>query len=363
MERNLKILFYLLCGLATSYTFAEDLEFKVSKQALRISPLGLKGHNIYLNDKLVHFVPISNRSDLQYATEIISDYGLDASQKELLSKHLSDAFNESIKSADSKDLIEASFLMAKESSNIMTKELKEDCLKSTETLVNEKEKKQKEEEIYCECEMKNELKLSPDDHNKLSKNFGDKYWEDFSLIGEVEEVSFSIDTTNDNHLHGLWRQMASKEYDGNDRGRTFGINLDYKAVGDLGEIQLSYESTLFTQMKETSPGSNKFYVDKDRKFLQDQLERNRFDFKLLRKYGESDSFVIGGFELQQSTDDGTLAGPLQDAWHSLLKEQSIEYNNQEFMKDDIDFTIYGGLGKDFILILVTGSVEQEWRGQ
>jgi hypothetical protein len=343
LKNFIAILSIIYVGLA----LGEEIEFKVLDQTLKVSPLGSRGQNIYLNEKLVHFVPITNRADLDYAGAVIGDYGLNDSQREVLNKFLSDNFDSSLKSAESKDLVEASFLLGKEASKVMSKEHDDDCLQTKEKKEIVLKRKSKDAEIYCECELPRTFKIKDEDRFKLSKGFDDKYWDDFSLIGEVEEISLTLDTTNDNHLHGLWRKLTSKEFDGNDRGRTFGLNLDYKAVGDLGEIQIAYESVLFTQLKETSPGSNLFYVDGEGNYYQDQVERNKIDFKILRKYGLDDQFIIGGFELQQTTDDGKVVGPIQDAWHELFKEQSIQYNNQEFMEDDIDLTLYGGIGKDW----------------
>lgn len=344
---NLIIKYILFVTLLCNSAYAAQVSFQVRGQTIRVMPLGNKGQNIYLNDKLIHFVPISNRGDISNASKVISDYGLNPEQISELDHFLGTTFDSTMKAPDNKDLVAASFQIAKEASDIMSQEVKEDCLKTSEP-VKEVAIDNLDDEIYCECQLPKELQIADEDYFKVSEGFEDEYWDDYSLIGEVEEISFSLDSTNDNHLHGLWRRIASPELDGNDRGRTFGLNLDYKAVGDLGEIQIAFESVLFTQLYETSPGSGLFFLNQDDQYFQDQAERNTLDLKLLRRTGLGDDFVIAGFELQQLTDDGNVAGPIQDAWHELLKkENAVQYTNQNYMEDDLDLTLYGGLGKDW----------------
>ncbi|WP_127716365.1 hypothetical protein [Halobacteriovorax sp. HLS] len=347
----MKFLKLILVLILCQSVAAEDIVFSVRSQQLKVAPIDGRGHNVYLNDKLVHFIPVTSRSDIRSAAMAISDYGLDDKQKTKLFNYLNSDFDNSLKGASEEDLLKASLEIGRTAQKIISEEIKEDCLKNSKDISQKKKAApaKKTQEIYCECELPNNMKLSDEDIFKLTPSNEDKYWNDFSLLGEIEEISFGLDTTNDNHLHGLWRNIASPELDGNDRGRTFGINLDFKAVGSKGELQISYESEIFTQMRETSPGSGYFYIDGDNKFLQDQLERNRLDLKLLRNIEGTNTYVISGFELQQLTDDGSVAGPLQDAWHGLYENNNvIQYTNQDFMKNDVDLTLYGGVGKEWL---------------
>jgi hypothetical protein len=333
-----------------SAVFAAEgqVDFKVDGQDLSVVSKGNDGHVILLNGKITHFVPINNRADISVAHSSIKAFGLDKEQAEKLDKYLKEQFEMSLNSPTTSDLLVTSMGLADQSIKIMSQEFKEDCYKDKEEILNKKKAEEVKKVVYCECELPDELtkKIGKE---KFVPSFEDSYIKDYSFFGDIEKVSLGIDTSNDNHLHGLWRNITSPELDGNDRGRTFGVNLDFELVGELAELQLSYESEIFTQLRETSPGSGLFFVDDDRKFLQDQLERNTLDLKLLKRVGDGNTFAISGFELQELTDEGNVAGPLQDGWHKLFKENNvIQYANQDFMEDQINFSIYGGVGREWL---------------
>uniref|UniRef100_UPI003564C664 hypothetical protein n=1 Tax=Halobacteriovorax sp. TaxID=2020862 RepID=UPI003564C664 len=75
------------------------------------------------------------------------------------------------------------------------------------------------------------------------------------------------------------------------------------------------------------------------------LERNRLDVSL-RRLMDKDKYLIMGVELEELTDDGRAAGPIQQAWHKL--GNNIKYDNQDFRDDEINLTVYGGIGKSWM---------------
>ena len=343
----LRILIFMAFLYTSTWASENQLDLSINAQKLSIKPKNNEGHLILLNDKLVQFIPVHSRRDISSASSAISDFGLDSDQRKLLNEYLLEHFNSTLESPSSDDLIKTAMALSDESMNIMSRELEEDCNKD-KSIPEQKKKPSKKEIVYCECELSKEIAKELGT-NEIVPSFEDSYVDNYSFFGDIEKVSLGIDTNNDNHLHGLWGRMNGAENDGNDRGRTFGVNLNLDIIGEQAELQLDYESMLFTQLQETSPGSGYYYVDGEGNYYQDQLERNTLDMKLLKRVGDGSIFAIGGFELEQLTDNGSVAGPLQDAWHGLFEENNvIQYNNRDFMDDELDLSIYGGVGKEWL---------------
>ncbi len=322
-----------------------------TKHKIEVRAKETLGHGIFKNDKFVHFVPISSRADLKNMNKALKGFGLNPKQLAEVEKYTHKVFESQLKPATTKDLIKTSVALSEVANQILDSELEIDCHEEngeTVALEKEKEKKEKTAQVYCECELPKGTKGKVD--KASAPELEGSFWDNITFLGDLESQEFSLDTSNDNIFHGLWRNIADPEMDGNDRGRTFGLNLNYSLKGSEGEFRIMYESTIFTQLKETSPGSNRFYVRNDgdsQKYLQDLLERNRLDISLRKKLDNSDLFLIGGVELEQLTDDGNMSGPIQTAWHSAWGKDTVQYENQDFMDDKYSLSLYGGVGKDW----------------
>jgi hypothetical protein len=333
----------------------ESVIFIVKDHKLEVRAKETLGHGIFKDDKFIHFIPISSRDDLKSITKVLKKLGLSDSQLEEALKYTSEHFENELKAPTTTDLIKTSLALSAVAEKALNREIEVDCHEKTSKnnipkISKEKKEPQKTAEVYCECELpkgaiaKFEKATAP--------SFEGEYFDDFSLLGDLESSEFTINTTNDNHLHGLWKKFSGAESDGNDRGRTFGLNLDYKLKGSDGEFRIMFESTIFTQLKETSPGSNNFYIRRDGNgdttYLQDLLERNRLDISLRKNLDVNDMFLIGGVELEQLTDNGSFSDPIQKAWHGAWDSNTVQYENQDFMDDKMNLTVYGGLGKDWL---------------
>ena len=337
----------ILFSFINSYSVCADTVFFADKTKVEVKEQGEGGEGLFEDDRFIRFYPVVSREDLNVLISDLEKYPIKDSELARVKSSLQERFSAKLKPASSEDLIKTSLALGKLADAALAVSDDIECNEKNGLKTPVKEKKSKEEKVYCECELPDGQRLGIIDSSK-ALSFDGKYWDDYSLLGEIESSSLFINTSNDNHLHGLWRRMTSPEHDGNDRGRTFGLNLDYSLKGTDGEFRLDYESVIFTQMKETSPGTNMFWVNDEGDFKQDLIERNRLDGSLRKNLGNDGTFFIAGAELEQLTDDGSVAGPMQDAWHKIWKDDVVQYENQDHMDDEINLTLYGGLGKSWM---------------
>lgn len=341
--------------IATSFLFiftqpinAAEITFFAGKKKVEIRKQGESGEGLFEDDRFIRFYPVVSREDLDVLIDDLEKYPIKDSELARVKASLQENFSNNLKPASSEDLIRTSLALGKLADEALAVSDDIECNEENGLKTKTPKKKVTEDKVYCECELPKGQRLGIVNSNKI-RSFDGEYWDDYSLLGEIESSSLLINTSNDNHLHGLWRKIASPESDGNDRGRTFGLNLDYRLKGSVGEFRLGYESVIFTQLKETKPGSNSFYVNEDNAYLQDLVERNRLDASLRRDINDNGTFFIAGAELEQLTDDGSVAGPLQQAWHKTWQEAgNVQYDNQDHMNDEVNFTLYGGLGKSWM---------------
>ncbi len=304
---------------------------------------GNQGQGLFKDGKFLKFYPIVSRQDLNRLLVDLDKYSLSDEQRNKLKTELLSTYNDELRPATDEQLIETSFALSKlAEKTLANKEV--ECNEENGIKTPTNKTKKNEEYVYCECELPKDIKLALND-NSSAPSFDGEYWDDYSLVGNVEESSLRINTSNDNHLHGLFSKAGGQDLDGNDRGRTFGLNLDYSLIGSEGEFRVNYESVIFTQLKEADKDGY-YYVNEDGEFLQDLLERNRLDVSL-RRLMDKDKYLIVGVELEQLTDDGKVAGPIQRAWHKINKK-NIQYDNQDYRDDEINLTVYGGLGKSWM---------------
>ncbi len=344
MKHYLMALILLAINISSS---AAELVFFSDKKRVEIKKQGSAGEGLFEDGTFIRFYPIVSRSDLKLLIQDIEKYPADSKELDRIKKLLTKRFEEKLNPATSEELIRTSLALGKVAEEALAPRDEIECNQENGLKTPVATKETKEEKIYCECEL-------PEDANfeyglASAPTFEGEYWDDYSILGKIESSSLLINTSNDNHLHGLWRKMAGPEYDGNDRGRTFGLNLDYTLKGSEGEFRLNYESVIFTQLAETAPGSNRFYVNDEGAYRQDLLERNRLDMSLRRNIDNDGVYYIAGVELEELSDEGRVGGPLQEAWHKAFKKAgNIQYDNQDHMDDEINLTLYGGLGKTWM---------------
>ncbi|WP_044557409.1 COMM domain-containing protein [Halobacteriovorax marinus] len=332
--KKLSFMFFLF---TSTNLLASDITFRVDDKKYELKARGASGQGLFKDGKFIKFFPVNSRQNLESMLEDLDELGIPKEHKTTLSKN----FNDSLKPASDEELIATSIALSKVASEALS-EPEVECNEENGQVTNIIPKPKHEETIYCECEMPEGVSASIGSQKVPS--FEGEYWDDYSLLGEIKSSSLTINTTNDNHLHGVYGALGGGG-DGNDRGRTFGLNIDYKLVGDEGEFRTSFESVIFTELNEAE--ENRFYINDEGEFLQNLIERNRLDLSLRKKY-DVDKYYIAGIELEQITDDGNISGPIQQAWHKLSATRNIQYDNQDFRGNEVNLTLYGGLGREWV---------------
>lgn len=209
---------------------------------------------------------------------------------------------------------------------------------------NQKNKTDQPEEAKCFCDVDS---LSPEDKNLV-----------LSFLGEIKSQSITFDTGNDNFLHSALRATPYKKYDGDDRGRTFGLELNYHVSATEGEMKLGLESTGFGQMIKVGNARK----DADKRYYLNFREYNQLNLELNKNFSTFDSdkdhqrnYLTTEFSFYNETDKGGLSRSIQESYHTLAKNKlgitGIQYNYQALAPERNALGAKVGLGKEIFLDL------------
>lgn len=188
------------------------------------------------------------------------------------------------------------------------------------------------EEAFCFCELTDEeIKRLP-------------------FIGEFKAIEYDLVTGNDNFLHGIARHWDKwLEYDGDDRGRTFGIGNDFSILGSEGELKIGLHSTGFGRLSQVD---GKYWSPDNKRYLE-FLERDTFSLradKFLFQKENSKIRLIGELKLDHFNDEGDGARLFQEKWHQASEKFGIiQYKYKDHLKPMTETTISVGIGRDFDL--------------
>lgn len=243
-----------------------------------------------------------------------------------------------LKGPTDEDLLAVSFHSLKESEKALATNKEVDC--------NDKYSSKKSEpkvsvpptdEVVCLCEL----------DSKKQTLIG-------TLIGEVKESEWTVGTGNDNFLHGtLQLDPDTAKHDGDDRGRTFGINGEYKITGSDGSLLLKYDSVGFGKFNRVDgyrkDSDGKYYLN----FHDVSTFSSRYDRFFNKKEDGDKAYVFGQFDLAHETDEGGTSQKIQHWWHTTNKNAIGDHNTIQYhyLKEDDDKTtarIVAGIGKEWI---------------
>jgi len=235
------------------------------------------------------------------------------------------------------DLLAVSFNFLKESQKALATNKDSDC--NDKYSANKSEPKNSvppTDEVVCLCEL----------DNKKQTLIG-------SIIGDVEESAWTLNTGNDNFFHGLL-QLSPNSYgiDGDDRGRTFGINGEYKLTGSDGSLSLKYDSVGFGKFNRV----NGYRKDSDGKYYLNFHDvttfSSRYDRFFNKKEDGDKDYVFGQFDLAHETEEGGASQRIQHWWHETnretLKHNTIQYHYLKENDDKTTARIVAGIGKEWI---------------
>lgn len=189
-------------------------------------------------------------------------------------------------------------------------------------------------EVVCFCDTPEKIE---DEKNLL-----------YALVGNKKSNELTFLTGNDNVLHGVLQPTSLRQFDGDDKGRTVNEGINYRLVGDKGELNLKLESVGFGRLdsvdgfQRTNTGSH--YLN--------FRERNTLDLQIDRNFYDNSKYIIGKFNFTHETDSGQLARASQEWWHNIAESQfgfksvKYHYTNKEESISTISLGL--GVGKKFI---------------
>lgn len=194
------------------------------------------------------------------------------------------------------------------------------------------------EEVYCYCEVAETV------------GKGIKLGQEIPLLGKINSYELKLTNGNDNLLNGVLQLDPSlSKYDGNDRGRTFGVESEFRIVGDKGSLNLSANSYGLSKFAPQN-GHKKDSIG--RHYL-NYMEVNSLEFRFDTKLktdstpgAESSLYAIGTFMYEHATNEGTVSKEFQRFWHKQFKNY-IQYNYVKESEDVKTIKVMGGVGKQW----------------
>jgi hypothetical protein len=256
----------------------------------------------------------------------------------LLSLFSFPAFAQELQGPTDEDLIAVSFNILDESQKAIAPNKDIDCNeKNSEKNSKTKVSAPPVDEVVCLCEL----------DNKKQSLLG-------LLIGDIKESEIVIGTGNDNFLHGLL-QLSPNTYgiDGDDRGRTFGANGEYKVMGSEGSLSFKYDAVGFGKFNYVNgyrkDSTGKYYLN----FHDVDTFSSRYDRFFNKKEDGDKAYVFGQFDLAHEIEEGGTSQKIQHWWHETNKDslgdhKTIQYH---YLKENDDKTtgrIVAGIGKEWI---------------
>jgi hypothetical protein len=174
-----------------------------------------------------------------------------------------------------------------------------------------------------------------------------------AVFGKIESQEIALDSGNDNFFHGAINLYSPslRKYDGDDKGRTFNIGMNYSLIGSEGRLKIGIDSTGFGLYSKRD-GSK---YDPDGNHYLQFRELDTLDVKYDKFISKDDSKKVFGsleFKLENETDNGKISRDIQDSWHHM-----VTYSNgshpyyYHYVKDQEDLTA--------VKMLIGGGVDLE----
>lgn len=184
----------------------------------------------------------------------------------------------------------------------------------------------------------------------------------FFPLGELSGMKIEIMTSNDNFLHGalsengLGLTQSGKGIEGDDRGKTFGIQgevaLDFTEGGIAIRKYAKGYGKKVPQAEEIKIGQQVFktqFKDKDGsgRYYQEFLSIDGVEFEVVKSFPAHNVYLkfIGRREVLD--DQSGLAKTMQENWH---KNASVKYNYLDHRDRETRYSAEIGVGKSFDLV-------------
>lgn len=183
----------------------------------------------------------------------------------------------------------------------------------------------------------------------------------FLSLGKLTGVSIELITNNDNFLHGLSQNTGLTEHrrgiEGDDRGKTFGINGEVKLEFESGELSIRSTHQGYGRL---APQPSTFVINGQEyttyhrqnangEHYQEFMNIEGLEVEIKKVLPGSDVYIkLDG--KQEIFDQKGLAQKLQQKWHDMHKDSGIiQYENLDHMDKTKRYEIGASVGKDFLL--------------
>ncbi len=202
--------------------------------------------------------------------------------------------------------------------------------------------------IFCFCDVD---KKDPVPDIGPGIELKSKWKKVYPFLGELQSIEYKFSNGNDNFLNGVLQYSPSlRKFDGDDKGRTFGIENQLKLFGKEGDISLSANSYGLGKLTDKNGSKTSF---NNKRYL-NYLEVNTLSLKFDSVFSKSESpslkttdYSIATFMYEQSTENGKYSKELQRWWHHQFKN-FIQYDYVTESEDVNTIKVMGGIGREII---------------
>lgn len=183
----------------------------------------------------------------------------------------------------------------------------------------------------------------------------------FFSLGKLTGAKIELMTSNDNLLHGMSEGAGLTEYnkgvDGDDRGKTFGLEGEFKLEFETGEISLRSTHQGYGRL---SPKASSYTIDgkeyttyhrknADGAHYQEFLNIEGLEVEVKKILPGNDVYVSINAK-QEIFDQEGVAQKLQKSWHEMNKDSGvIQYDNLDHMDKFKRYEVGADIGKRFSL--------------
>jgi hypothetical protein len=171
-------------------------------------------------------------------------------------------------------------------------------------------------------------------------------------LGKLVAISSTLDTLNDNPLHGGVMAMGMTEFnegvEGDDRGLTFGMNQEFKAEFEKGSISLAFFSNLYSRLSaqpKANGGGYTFFNSENGHYYAENLIHEGITVSFEKTQNEGYFMRLEG-EISRIDDLKGVALDAQEMWHDQWDENTIVYEPVEHFSGQRIVKAQYGIGKE-----------------
>lgn len=184
----------------------------------------------------------------------------------------------------------------------------------------------------------------------------------FFPLGRLTGLKVDVSSTNDNLWHGGAEGAGLTTYnqgvDGDDRGKTFGINASLGFEFEGGEVVLRQTSQGYSRLVPQRTKimlGGKEYVSEVRKdpsgrHYQEFISVDGLELEIKKELGFKDVYVRVIGKRETVDDQSGISQKLQERWHAMQRERgTIQYHYLNHTQKETRYEAGVALGREFVL--------------